>query len=178
MAKKDKKKKIGFFAEFKQFINRGNVMNLAVGVIIGSAFSAITNSLVNHILMPFIGLISKDGFQGLKAGIGKQITATADVTLLDGSTILAGESYYQAYIYYGLFIQAIVNFILIALTLFFIVKIVSALNRKAEEIKKAREKAVVEEPKPAAPAPIPADIALLTEIRDLLKTNSIEETKK
>jgi len=121
--------------EFRDFINRGNVMDLAVAVIIGAAFGAIVNSLVNDIVMPIIGII----FGGV------------DFTTL---AIQVGEES----ITYGNFIQAIVNFVLIAFTVFLIVR---AYNRLQEE----------EEPeaKPEAP-PEPSDeVKLLTEIRDLLR---------
>lgn len=119
--------------EFRDFISRGNVMDLAVGIIIGAAFTAIVNSLVNDIIMPIIGVI-----------LGGIDFTTLSVTI--GS----------ATINYGLFIQAIINFLLIALVIFFLVKGMNALYKKPA-------------PKPAAPADPPADVKLLTEIRDLLK---------
>lgn len=139
-------KKKGFFQEFKEFISRGNVMDLAVGVIIGSAFTAIVNSLVNDILMPVIGLIS--------GGI--------DLSGLKFVFAAATETTAEAAIYYGAFLQNIVNFLLIALTLFCVVKAMNSLHRKKEE-------APAPEPEPE-PAPEPSEEAkLLSEIRDLLK---------
>lgn len=139
-------KKKGFFQEFKEFISRGNVMDLAVGVIIGSAFTAIVNSLVNDILMPVIGLIS--------GGI--------DLSGLKFVFAAATETTEEAAIYYGAFLQNIVNFLLIALTLFCVVKAMNSLRRKKEE-------APAPEPEPE-PAPEPSEEAkLLSEIRDLLK---------
>lgn len=139
-------KKKGFFAEFKEFISRGNVMDLAVGVIIGSAFTAIVNSLVNDILMPVIGLISGGiDFSGLKYVFTPATETTA-----------------EAAIYYGSFLQSIVNFLLIALTLFCVVKTINGFHRKKEE-------APAPEPEPE-PEPEPSEEAkLLSEIRDLLK---------
>ena len=119
--------------EFKEFISKGNVMDMAVGIIIGGAFTNIVNALVESILMPIIGMISG----------GKSVE---DMT--------AGG------IAYGVFLQAIIDFLLIAIVLFFIIK---ALN-KAKSMA-AKE----EEPAPEEPEETPADIALLTEIRDLLK---------
>jgi len=119
--------------EFKDFINRGNVVDLAVAVIIGGAFGAIITSLVNDIIMPLIGVI-----------IGGLDFASLSIQV-DEATIL-----------YGSFIQAIVNFLLIALTLFLIVRSFNKLQKEEE----------------AAPAPPPepsAEEKLLTEIRDLLK---------
>ena len=123
--------------EFKEFISKGNVMDMAVGIIIGSAFTAIVNSLVDSILMPIIGAIC-GGFS------------------VDQVAWKIGE----ATIGYGAFIQAIIDFLLIAWVLFMIIK---ALNKaKAAVVKE-------EEPAPEEPEEVPADIALLTEIRDLLK---------
>ena len=118
--------------EFKEFINKGNVMDMAVGVIIGAAFGAIITSLVNDIIMPLVGII----------------TGGVDVT---GVSVTVGE----ATLTYGNFIQAIINFLLIALAIFFMVKAVNKITRK-----KAKE-----EEKPAKPD----DVKLLEEIRDLLK---------
>ena len=123
--------------EFKEFISKGNVMDMAVGIIIGGAFTAIVNSLVGSILMPIIGVIS--------GGM-----SVADMSVTVGNAVIG----------YGAFIQAIIDFLLVALVLFFIIK---ALNKaKAAAVKE-------EEEAPAEPEEVPADIALLTEIRDLLK---------
>ena len=120
--------------EFKSFINRGNVVDLAVGVMIGGAFGKIITSIVDDLFMPLIGgLIGGVKFSSLSFSIGESI------------------------IKYGMLIQNIVNFILIAIFLFIVVK---ALN-------KMKPKKVEEEAK-AIPA---ADVVLLTEIRDLLKKN-------
>lgn len=122
-----------FLQEFKAFAMRGNVMDLAVGVIVGGAFSAITTSLINDIIMPFIGIfVSQASF--------------ADLTLQVGGAVIA----------YGNFIQAVINFLIMALVVFCMVKAVNRLSRKKE----------------AAPPPPPAPSAeekLLTEIRDLLR---------
>mgnify|MGYP001737590900 FL=1 len=123
----------GFIAEFKAFIARGNVLDMAVGIIIGSAFTAIVTSLVNDIIMPIVGvIIGGIDFSGLKATVGSSA------------------------INYGLFIQAIINFLLIALTVFIIIKALSKAKRKQTE-----------EPVEEEPAPTP-EVELLTEIRDLL----------
>ncbi len=99
-----------FFNEFKAFAMRGNVMDLAVGVIIGSAFSAITNSLINDIFMPLIGLlVGKDTFASIVFHVG-----SADIM-------------------FGNFIQAIFNFIVMAFAVFIIVKVVNSLHKKKDE---------------------------------------------
>ena len=131
-----------FVNEFREFISRGNVVDLAVGVIIGSSFTAIVNSLVNDIFMPFIGMIlGKIDFTGLKYVITP-----------------ASEGVEEAAIYYGNFIQNAVNFLIVAFVLFLMVKAMNKFNRKKEEA-------------PAEPAAPAEDVVLLTEIRDLLKDN-------
>ena len=122
--------------EFKEFISKGNVMDMAVGIIIGGAFTAIVNSLVESILMPLIGVVS--------GGL-----SVADMSVTVGNAVIG----------YGAFLQAIIDFLLVALVLFSIIK---AMN-------KAKAAAVKEEPAEETPEEVPADIALLTEIRDLLK---------
>ena len=124
-----------FLREFKEFAMRGNMMDLAVGVIVGGAFSSITTSLINDILMPVIGIfVSEASF--------------ADLTVTVGSAVVA----------YGNFIQAVINFLIMAFVVFCMVK---GLNRK----KKKKEEAP---PPPPPPAPSQEE-KLLTEIRDLLR---------
>lgn len=104
-----------FFAEFKTFIARGNVMDLAVGMIIGSAFTAIVNSLVNDMVMPFIGwLIGGMDFSAMKIQLNE-----------------------EAAIYYGQFIQNIISFIAIAFVVFCLIKGINSLHRKKEEAEEA-----------------------------------------
>ncbi len=123
------------FKEFRDFIARGNVMDLAVAVILGAAFGAIVTSLVQDIIMPLIGiLIGGVSFTGLLVQVG-----TAQVK-------------------YGNFIQAFVNFLIIALVIFFIVR---SINKLQERFRKPAA--------PAAPPPPPEDVLLLQQIRDLLQ---------
>lgn len=121
--------------EFKDFIAKGNVLDLAVAVIIGGAFAAIVKSLTDDIIMPLIGLILGGvNFAGLSFKVGEAVVA------------------------YGNFIQAIINFLLIAFVLFMIVRSLNKMNAR-----KAKEAA-------AAPPPAPSDeVVLLREIRDLLR---------
>lgn len=129
----------GFLGEFKQFIARGNVMDMAVGVIVGGAFSAITTSLINDIIMPVIGIfVSENSFASLSLTVG------------------------SAVITYGNFIQAVLNFLIMALVVFCMVKAINSLHRKKEEAP------------PPPPAPSREEL-LLTEIRDLLKERNIEK---
>lgn len=124
--------------EFKEFIARGNVIDLAVGVVMGSAFSAIVTSLVNDIIMPLVGiLIGGVDFAGLSANIG------------------------DAKVMYGSFIQAVINFLIIAFCIFMFVKAINKLNEKAKKLKKQEEKEEV--------TPKTDEVILLEEIRDLLK---------
>ena len=130
-----------FFNDFKAFITRGNVLDMAVGLIVGSAFTSIVNSLVNDIITPFLGLFSKDGFTGLYLGIWESGVAATDVTLKNGAVIAAGEPIFRTYIFYGSFIQTIVNFLVIAFSVFCIVKIVNGLYKTVDNVAdKAKER--------------------------------------
>lgn len=123
----------GFIKEFKEFISRGSVIDLAVAVVIGGAFTKIVNSLVDDIIMPIIGvIIGGINFENLMLTVG-----TAEIK-------------------YGMFIQTVVNFLLIALVIFTIIKAINKFKKKEEE-------------KPEEPAAPSEDIVLLTEIRDLLR---------
>lgn len=132
--------------EFKEFAFKGNVVDMAIGVIIGGAFSTIVTSLVNDIIMPIFGYITAGmDFKDLKLVLSEAV--------MDGATVVKPESA----ICYGTFIQNIINFLIISFSIFMAVKLVSKGFRK----KKAEEEA-------AAPVS-PTSEELLTEIRDLLK---------
>lgn len=132
-----------FISEFKEFISRGNVIDMAVGIIIGSAFTAIVTSLVNQVIMPAIGFL-----------IGK-----IDLSKI---TIPRHPVENEAAIYIGSFIQQVINFLIIAFVVFCMVKMINMLKRKKVEEEKP-------EPVKAEPEPTP-ELKMLTEIRDLLKT--------
>jgi len=137
------------FKEFKEFISKGNVMDMAVGLVTGSAFTAIVTSLVNDVIMPLIGLLVGGlNFSDLKVVL-KAATEEAEAVTLN----------------YGAFIQAVVNFLIVAFVIFLVVKAMNKMRAAAESLKKKEEEAVEEE----APAEPSEDIKLLTEIRDLLK---------
>ncbi len=140
---------MGFIKEFKEFAVKGNVMDMAVGVIIGGAFGKIVSSLVDDVLMPLIGKIT-----------GGVSFTDLFVTLGDGdyATLAAAKEAGAAVLAYGQFIQNIVDFIIVAFCIFLMLKGINKLNRKKEE----------EAAEPAAPAG-PTQEELLTEIRDLLK---------
>ena len=141
---KAKDKATSMLQEFKAFISRGNVIDMAVGVFIGSAFTAIVNSLVNDVVMPVISVI----------------TGGVDFTAWKWVITPGTEEIAECAVRYGQFIQNIINFLLIAIVVFVMVKLINSLHRKKKEEKPA-------EP-PAPPAP-PEDVVLLREIRDLLK---------
>lgn len=150
--KNEQKDKFKLAKEFKAFISRGNVLDMAVGLIIGSAFTAIVNSLVGDLLMPVLGLITgKMDFSQLKL-----ILQPATEEILDEAGNVITPAVAEISLNYGSFIQSIISFLLIALAVFSLVKVLSKLQRKKKE-----------EPKPE-PKPDP-QIVLLTEIRDLLK---------
>ena len=129
-------KKNTFLAEFKTFIARGNVMDMAVGVIIGGAFSNITTSLINDIVMPLLGILTGSmSFASLEVRIG------------------------PAVITYGNFIQAVLNFLVMAFVVFCLVRTINRFHRKKEAAPAA----------PPAPPEPSSEEKLLTEIRDLLK---------
>jgi large conductance mechanosensitive channel len=140
---------MGFLKEFKEFAVKGNVMDMAVGVIIGGAFGKIVTSVVNDIIMPPIGLlVGGVDFSDMKLTMKKAV--------LDA----AGEVVSPAVTWnYGAFIQQVVDFTILAFCVFILVKLINSLNKKKEA------------PAPApAPAPEPSkEEVLLTEIRDLLK---------
>lgn len=159
MADEKKKEKFKLAKEFKAFITRGNVLDMAVGVIVGGAFTKIANSLVSDLLMPALGTITG------KVDMGELKVVLSPAVLDEAGEVVTEE----LAIRYGLFIDAIINFLLIALAIFMVVKIVSTVKSKLE-----RKKA--EEPKPE-PKPDP-QIVLLTEIRDLLKEKETADTAK
>lgn len=148
----EKKSIIG---EFKEFISRGNVMDMAVGVIIGGAFTKIVNSVVSDIITPALGLLTGNiDFADLKVVLSEAV--------MEGETVVKEE----LAIRYGVFLDALINFFLIAVCVFLMVKAINTIRTKTEELKKKEEEKAAEE----APAPAPdPQLELLTEIRDLLK---------
>ena len=136
---------MGLIKEFKEFAMRGNVLDMAVGIVIGGAFGKIVSSFVEDILMPTIGvLLGGVNFSDLKI-VFKQ-------AVMDGENVVTPEVALR----YGNFIQVIFDFLIIAFAIFMLIKAVNKFNKKKEEA-------------PAAPEAPPADVQLLTEIRDLLQ---------
>ena len=135
---------MSFFGEFKKFAMRGNVVDLAVGVVIGAAFGKIVTALVDDLIMPPIGfLVGGINFGDLVLTLGSPVT-DAKGKVISGGAILR----------YGDFVNTVIQFAIIALAVFLLVKLMNRLIRREEA---------------APPAPPPPDVVLLTEIRDILK---------
>ncbi|MEL6436743.1 MAG: large conductance mechanosensitive channel protein MscL [Pseudomonadota bacterium] len=133
--------------EFKEFIAKGNVMDLAVGVIIGGAFGAIVTSLTDDVIMPVVGAVFGGlDFSNFFVGLAEGVDATTLEAAKEQGAVLA----------YGNFVTQVVNFLILAFIIFLMVKAVNNMRRKEEEA-------------PAEPPAPPAEEVLLTEIRDLLK---------
>lgn len=136
--------------EFKEFAFKGNVLDLAVAVVMGGAFGKIVTSLVNDIIMPVVGFLTAGtDFSTLKYVLSQAV--------MDGETLVTPE----AAILYGSFIKNIVDFIIIAFSIFLAIKFIN----------KAKKKKVQEPAKAPEPEPVPQDVKLLEEIRDLIKNN-------
>ena len=166
MSKKEVKiKKPNWWDEFKEFAIKGNAMALAVGTIIGGAFTTITKSLTNDIIMPIVNIfLGGADFSQAKIALPRMpwVEPTYETIVNE-----AGEEVVQVvenYLTYGNLISAVINFLILALVVFFLVK---ALNKFSEIGKKKEAEAAEAEP-PAPPAPSNEEV-LLTEIRDLLK---------
>ena len=135
-----------FIEEFKKFAMRGNVVDMAVGVIIGGAFGKIVTSVVNDLVMPVLGvLVGGVNFTDLKL--------TLKEAVMDGETVVSPA----VTLNYGNFLQSTFDFLIIAFSIFMFIKLINKRSRKKEEAQ------------PATPPAPPADVQLLTEIRDLLK---------
>ena len=143
-----KEKGKSFVSEFKDFAMKGNVIDLAVGVIVGGSFNKIVSSLVDNVIMPVIGLF----------------TGGVSFENLEYTLRAAGNGEEALVLKYGLFIQNVVDFLIIAFSVFVMIKVISKINRKKEENDIAKKEAKEEVPT--------KEEILLTEIRDLLKEKS------
>ena len=160
MSKKDKK---SLWKEFTEFAVKGNAMALAVGTIIGGAFSTITKSLTNDLIMPVVNIfLGGTDFSELKVELPRIYPVYEEV--VDEVTGAVTKVEVPNYLTYGNFLAAVINFFILAMVVFFIVK---GLNKLSEIGKKKEEEAAAAEP-PAPPAPSNEEV-LLGEIRDLLK---------
>ena len=176
--------KKSIFKDFKAFISRGNVIQLAVGVIIGGAFAAIIGALVNHILMPIIGLAVNGGLDSFYTILPNSVLADVQ----DGKVgVLANDGNWYASLSkmdWGLLINAVINFLLIAIILFALIKIFAAIQ-KANDDQKAKwleayyQKHPELRPVPVDPGtPEPTDHEILKDILNVLKEQKSAEPKK
>lgn len=133
---------MGMIGEFKEFIAKGNVVDLAVGVVIGAAFGKIVSALVDKVIMPPVGLL-----------IGGVDFSKLGIVLKEATVDAAGKEVPAVVLAYGEFFNAIIQFLIIAFTIFLVVKAINRVRKPAEE----------------APAATPEDVLLLREIRDSLK---------
>lgn len=154
---------MGLMKEFREFAVKGNMVDMAIGIIIGAAFGGLVKSLVDDVVMPAIGVIWKADFTNLylpltesaKDAMAKHVAANPGTVLPLADARNAG-----AVIAYGNFITLCINFIILAFVIFMVVKMINTARKKFE-----KEQAAA----PAAPPPTPEDIVLLREIRDSLK---------
>jgi len=135
---------MGMAKEFKEFAMKGNMLDMAIGIVIGAAFGKIVSSVVADVLMPPLGLLLGGvNFAALKLTLKEAVGETAAVTLN-----------------YGVFLQTVVDFVIVAFAIFLMIKGINSMRKKQEEA-------------PAAPAPPPNQEVLLAEIRDLLKNRPL-----
>ena len=146
---------MGFFADFKKFISRGNVVDMAVGVVVGGAFSKIVTTFVSAIITPCISAIMGGGKVAGQVILKEAVIGTGTVEAPEIPAIILD---------WGLFLQTIIDFVIIAFCIFVFVRIITKMREKAEALRKKEEEATP----PAPPKPSNEEV-LLTEIRDLLK---------
>lgn len=155
-----------FFNEFKEFISKGNVVDMAVAVIIGNAFKAIITALVDNVIMPLISL----AVGGLNFTEWKWVLTPAVVEMVDGvETVVTPE----VAVTYGVLLQAVIDFLIVAFCIFVALKILLALQTKTKELllKKVEEEQAAEE----AAAPSETEMDVLKDIRELLKKQEATE---
>ncbi len=157
-------KKSTFFTDFKAFITRGNILDMAVGVIMGGAFGKIVSSLVADIIMPAVGaLFGTKSISALKYVLTEAVTETVDGV----ETVITPE----VAILYGQFIQYIIDFLIVAFCMFVVVRIFMNMRLKLEALKKKEEEEVKKEA-PAEPSIEEKTLATLNDIKALLEKNS------
>lgn len=161
MTKMAKEKKKGFFAEFREFIAKGNIIDMAVGVVIGAAFKAIVSSLVADIIMPAVGKLTGNvDISSLKAVLTPAV--------IDENGAVTVE---EVAIRYGQFIQYVIDFLIIAFCMFIVVKVAMSFHKIMELRKKTEEEAEAQPEEPKEPTTEEKTLAALEEIRDFLKEN-------
>ena len=177
MSKRNPNKK-SLWAEFKEFINKGNAMALAVGTIIGGAFSNITKSVTNDLIMPVVNIfLGGTDFTEMKVALPRAPWVPATYTdVLDEAGNVVGQEEVLNYLTYGNFIAAVINFLIMAVVVFFIVKAMNTMmdaakRKEREEAEAAAAAAAAAAAEAAANAPhVATSEELLAEIRDLLKS--------
>ncbi|MBQ2730366.1 MAG: large-conductance mechanosensitive channel protein MscL [Clostridia bacterium] len=151
-----------FFSDFKAFIMKGNIIDMAVGVVIGGAFGKIVTSLVNDIITPLISILTG------KVSITELKWVINEAVLDEAGEIVTPE----LALTYGVFIQNIIDFLIIAISIFVVLRIMTTATKKLEALKKKEEEEKKEE---AAAAPAETELSVLCEIREMLKKNNSEE---
>lgn len=152
---------MGFLKEFREFALKGNVLDMAVGVIIGAAFGGIVNSMIKDVLMPVVGIFGEADFSNLYIPLNKKVQAAVNAAETAGTTLSLEQARAQGPVLaYGNFITLTVNFIILAFCIFLVVK---AFNM-------ARKRFEAQQPAPA-PAGPSEEVLLLREIRDSLKVS-------
>ncbi len=153
---------MGLIREFRDFIIKGNAIDLAVGIIIGAAFGAVVNSLVTNVVMPPIGvLMGGIDFSSLSIKLADAVPPGG--TTMTGITNDTGKEIPEVTLKYGLFINALIALLIQGFAIFLVVKVINTARKKFEKEKEVEA---------AAPPVPPADVQLLTEIRDLLKAKA------
>ncbi|MBX7182644.1 MAG: large conductance mechanosensitive channel protein MscL [Bacteroidia bacterium] len=155
---------MSFIKEFREFAMKGNVIDLAVGVIIGGAFGKIVDSMVNDIIMPPIGIFGSKDFTNLYLPLSEKVSAALAT---NPSLALDEAKKLGPVLAYGNFFTIVLNFTILAFVIFLMIKGINAAKKASEE-KEAKEKAAT----PPPPAPAPPTEVLLAEIRDLLKKSN------
>lgn len=145
-----------FFHDFKEFAMKGNILDMAVGIVIGAAFKEIVNALVNNIITPFVVLLTgQNSLEALKWVLKPEILDAA------GNVVDPGVA-----VEYGIFIQAIIDFLIIAFSIFVVLRIMMNAQKKLEALRHKNEEPVEEQPE----EPVEDEISILKEIRDTLKS--------
>jgi large conductance mechanosensitive channel len=146
---------MGFVKEFKEFALKGNVMDMAVGVIIGAAFGTIINSLISDMIMPIVGIAGKADFSNLYLPLNSKVSEAVDKAGAAGLGLDAARKIGPV-LAYGSFITVVINFLILAFCVFLMIKMMNTLKREPP-------------PAPAAPPPPTKEEILLTEIRDAIR---------
>lgn len=145
-----------FFHDFKEFAMKGNILDMAVGIVIGAAFKEIVNALVNNIITPFVVLLTgQNSLEALKWVLKPEMLDAA------GNVVDPGVA-----VEYGIFLQAIIDFLIIAFSIFVVLRIMMNAQKKLEELRHKNEEPVEEQPE----EPVEDEISILKEIRDTLKS--------